>query len=89
MTHKAKPTPRKNLVQPIMRKIDQRTEVTGKKVRTIAGRFLRMGIAEDASETFYDDRFKQWRRIDWCDIRALAASALTQAPNRPRSRKKG
>lgn len=64
-----------------------RNERTSKRVAKIAGRILAMDVQRQTNVCVADRVVGGLTFLPWSDIRALAASALTQAPERKTKRK--
>lgn len=63
-----------------------RNEKTSKRVAAIAGRVLAIKAPADEEVLVFDKIADKIVRLRWRDVRALAASALTQAADKPKKK---
>lgn len=65
-----------------------KNERTSKRVAKIAGRILAMNVAQRTDVSVADRCVSGITFINWSDIRALAASALTQTRDKPKAKRR-
>lgn len=65
----------------------QRNERTSARVARIAGELLAIDARPRACFWLFDERC-HFHKIAWSKVKALAASALTQAPGKPKRKAK-
>ena len=63
----------------------RKPEVTSARIASIAGRILAISADNKESALIWDGKAKMTIWMPWSDIRTLAASCLTQAPDKLRS----
>ncbi len=61
-----------------------KNEKTSKRVAAIAGRVLAVQYPHTTEVRIYDIELGEIRTFKWAELRSLAASALTQADDKPK-----
>ncbi len=65
-----------------------RNEKTSKRVAGIAGKVMAVKAPVGEEVLIFDKRLDRIVAVRWSDIRSLAASALTQAADKPKKAKR-